>query len=32
MLGMYFRLLRYFAYRQCKGDASRTSAGLDVVG
>ncbi len=24
MLGKYFRFLRYFAYRQCKGDASRT--------
>ena len=32
MLGMYFRLLRYFAYRQCKGDASRTGAGQTVVG
>ena len=32
MLGKYFRFLRYFAYRQCKGDASRTRAGLDVVG
>ena len=32
MLGMYFRLLRHFAHRQCKGDASRTRAGLDVVG
>ena len=32
MLGKYFRFLRYFAYHQCKGDASRTRAGLDVVG
>lgn len=32
MLGKYFRFLRYFAYRQCKGDASRTRAGQTVVG